>query len=109
MYGEAVDRKGMSRLDQLVRMGLADTKMLSVLKRSMEKLNSGDQLSTQEKSATNDLLTTLLDMVLSSDTMFGMTKKQLQKESVDDKFKKYVTAAKFQIQLEDREAELNGK
>jgi len=84
MYGESMDRKGSSRLDQLVRMGLADTKMLSVLKRSMEKLKSGDQLSTQEKSATNDLLTTLLDMVLSSDTMFGMTKKQLQKESMDD-------------------------
>jgi hypothetical protein len=58
--------------------------MLSILKRSMEKLKSGDQLSTQEKSATNDLLSTLLDMVLSSDSLFGMTKKQLQKESVDD-------------------------
>jgi len=93
MYGESMDRKESSRLDQLVRMGLADTKMLSVLKRSMEKLKSGDQLSTQEKSATNDLLTTLLDMVLSSDSLFGMTKKQLQKESTDDKFKKYVTPA----------------
>jgi hypothetical protein len=93
MYGESMDRKESSRLDQLVRMGLADTKMLSVLKRSMEKLKSGDQLSTQEKSATNDLLSTLLDMVLSSDSLFGMTRKQLQKESVDDKFKKYITPA----------------
>jgi hypothetical protein len=93
MFSEIFESKETSRLDQLVRMGLADSKMLTVLKRSMEKLKSGDQLSTQEKSATNDLLTTLLDMVLSSDTMFGMTKKQLQKESADDKFKKYITPA----------------
>jgi len=100
MYGESMDRKESSRLDQLVRMGLADTKMLSVLKRSMEKLKSGDQLSTQEKSATNDLLSTLLDMVLSSDSLFGMTRKQLQKESVDDKFKKY-----FKESMDDYEDE----
>jgi len=84
MFSEIFESKETSRLDQLVRMGLADSKMLTVLKRSMEKLKSGDQLSTQEKSATNDLLSTLLDMVLSSDSLFGMTKKQLQKESVDD-------------------------
>ena len=74
-------RKESSRLDQLVRLGLADTKSLSTIKRSVDKLKSGDVLSPQERSATNDLLTTLLDMVTSSDALFRMTKTQLQKES----------------------------
>jgi hypothetical protein len=74
-------RKESSRLDQLVRLGLADTKSLSTIKRSVDKLKSGDVLSPQERTATNDLLTTLLDMVTSSDALFRMTKTQLQKES----------------------------
>jgi hypothetical protein len=82
MYGEAVDKKEMSRLDQLVRMGLADKALLTVIKRSVEKLKSGDTLSPSERNATNDLLTTLLDMVTSSDALFRMTKTQLQRESV---------------------------
>jgi hypothetical protein len=82
MYGEAVDKKEMSRLDQLVRMGLADKTLLTVIKRSVEKLKSGDTLSPTERNATNDLLTTLLDMVTSSDALFRMTKTQLQRESV---------------------------
>jgi len=77
-------RKESSRLDQLVRLGLADTKSLSTIKRSVDKLKNGDVLSPQERTATNDLLTTLLDMVTSSDALFRMTKTQLQKESVDD-------------------------
>jgi len=82
MYGEAVDKKEMSRLDQLVRMGLADKALLTVIKRSVEKLKSGDTLSPTERNATNDLLTTLLDMVTSNDALFRMTKTQLQRESV---------------------------
>jgi hypothetical protein len=85
MYGEAVktpeDRKEISRLDQLVRLGLADTKSLAIIKRSVEKLKSGDMLNPSERNVTNDLLTTLLDMVTSSDALFRMTKTQLQKES----------------------------
>ena len=85
MYGEAVktpeDRKEISRLDQLVRLGLADTKSLAVIKRSVEKLKSGDMLNPSERNVTNDLLTTLLDMVTSSDALFRMTKSQLQKEA----------------------------
>ena len=85
MYGEAVktpeDRKEISRLDQLVRLGLADTKSLAVIKRSVEKLKSGDMLNPSERNVTNDLLTTLLDMVTSSDALFRMTKTQLQKEA----------------------------
>jgi nicotinic acid mononucleotide adenylyltransferase len=88
MYGEAVktpeDRKEISRLDQLVRLGLADTKSLTVIKRSVEKLKSGDMLNPAERNVTNDLLTTLLDMVTSSDALFRMTKTQLQKESIDE-------------------------
>jgi hypothetical protein len=85
MYGEAVKtpevRKEISRLDQLVRLGLADTKSLAVIKRSVEKLKSGDMLNPSERNVTNDLLTTLLDMVTSSDALFRMTKTQLQKEA----------------------------
>ena len=88
MYGEAVktpeDRKEISRLDQLVRLGLADTKSLAVIKRSVEKLKSGDMLNPSERNVTNDLLTTLLDMVTSSDALFRMTRSQLQKESIDE-------------------------
>jgi hypothetical protein len=88
MYGEAVKtpevRKEISRLDQLVRLGLADTKSLAVIKRSVEKLKSGDMLNPSERNVTNDLLTTLLDMVTSSDALFRMTKTQLQKESIDE-------------------------
>ena len=88
MYGEAVktpeDRKEISRLDQLVRLGLADTKSLAVIKRSVEKLKSGDMLNPSERNVTNDLLTTLLDMVTSSDALFRMTKTQLQKESIQE-------------------------
>jgi len=85
MYGEAVktpeDRKEISRLDQLVRLGLADTKSLTMIKRSVEKLKSGDMLNPAERNVTNDLLTTLLDMVTSSDALFRMTRTQLQKEA----------------------------
>lgn len=88
MYGEAVktpeDRKEISRLDQLVRLGLADTKSLAVIKRSVDKLKSGDMLNPSERNVTNDLLTTLLDMVTSSDALFRMTKTQLQKESIEE-------------------------
>ena len=84
MYGEAVDKKELSRLDMLVRMGLADKTLLGVIKRAISKLQSGDTLSTQERTATNDLLSTLLDMVLSSDALFRMTKTQLQKESIQE-------------------------
>ena len=88
MYGEAVktpeDRKEISRLDQLVRLGLADTKSLTVIKRSVEKLKSGDMLNPAERNVTNDLLTTLLDMVTSNDSLFRMTRSQLQKESIQE-------------------------
>jgi hypothetical protein len=83
MFGEEVGRKSMTRLDQLVRMGLADKKLLTVIKRSVDKLDSGDMLNPAERKATQDLLQTLLDMVLSSDALFRMTRSTLQKEDVE--------------------------
>jgi hypothetical protein len=77
------DRKEISRLDQLVRVGLADKTSLAVIKRSIEKLKSGDVLNPAERTVTNDLLTTLIDIVTLSDSLFRMTKTQLQKEEVD--------------------------
>lgn len=83
MYGEAVapqERQKNSRLEQLVRLGLADAKMLSTIKRAVAKLKSGDSMTPQERDATNNLLSTMLDMVTSADALFKMTKSQLQKE-----------------------------
>jgi hypothetical protein len=82
MFGEATGKKSLSRLDQLVRMGLADAKLLSTIKRSVEKLNSGETLNPAERTATQDLLQTLLDVVLSTDSLFKMTKQTLQREDV---------------------------
>lgn len=70
-----------NRLDQLIRYGLADKSMLGIIKRSVGKLQSGENLNPQERKATESLITTLLDMVTSSDALFKMTKAQLQKEA----------------------------
>ena len=84
MFGEEIDKKEMSRLDQLVRLGLADKKLLQVIKRSVSKLDSGEMLNPQERKAAFDLLQTLLDMTLSTDQLFRMTRTQLQKEDLDE-------------------------
>jgi hypothetical protein len=84
MFGEEIDKKELSRLDQLVRLGLADKKLLQVIKRGVTKLESGEMLNPQERKAAFDLLQTLLDMTLSTDQLFRMTRTQLQKESVDE-------------------------
>ena len=72
-----------ARLDQLIRYGLADKSMLMVIKQAMGKLSSGEVLNPRERKATESLVNTLVDMVTSSDTLFRMTKTQLQKESVE--------------------------
>jgi hypothetical protein len=82
MFGEEVSKKELGRLDMLVRMGLADKKLLQVIKRSVTKLDSGETLTPQERQAAFDLLQTLLDMTLSTDQLFRMTRMQLQKEDV---------------------------
>jgi len=84
MFGEEISKKEISRLDMLVRMGLADKTFLPTIKRAVTKLDSGDTLSPQERKAAFDLLQTLLDMTLSTDQLFRMTRMQLQKESVEN-------------------------
>jgi hypothetical protein len=73
-----------ARLDQLIRYGLADKSMLTVIKQAMGKLSSGEVLNPRERKATETLVNTLVDMVTSSDALFRMTKSQLQKESYED-------------------------
>lgn len=80
VFQEATDQ---SRLDQLIRYGLADKSMLSTIKRSVGKLSTGENLNTSERKSMESLITTLLDMVTSSDALFRMTKTKLQKESVE--------------------------
>ena len=84
MFGEEVTKKELGRLDMLVRMGLADKKLLQVIKRSVTKLDSGETLTPQERQAAFDLLQTLLDMTLSTDQLFRMTRMQLQKEDLNE-------------------------
>ena len=79
MFGEELDKKDMQRLDMLVRMGLADKKYISLIKRSIGKLDSGETMSPQERQASFNLLQTLLDMTLSTDAIFRMTRSQVQK------------------------------
>lgn len=80
---EVVEQTQATKLDQLIRYGLADKAMLSTIKRSFGKLQSGETLNPQERKATEALITTLLDMVTSSDALFRMTKAQLQKEAFE--------------------------
>ncbi len=86
MFGEEMDKKQVNKLEQLVRMGLADKKLLAIIKRSISKMNAGEVLNPTERNATQDLLSTLLDMVTSSDQLFRMTRTQLQKEEVNEVF-----------------------
>ena len=85
MFGEEMDKKQVNKLEQLVRMGLADKKLLAIIKRSISKMDAGEVLNPQERSATQNLLSTLLDMVTSSDQLFRLTRTQLQKEEFDVK------------------------
>jgi hypothetical protein len=70
-----------SRLDQLIKLGLADKAMLATIKRAMMKLDSGDTLNPSERKAAESLVSTLVDIVTSSDSLYRMTKGQLQKEN----------------------------
>ena len=80
MFGEAVDKQGMNRLNQLIRLGLADKKMLSTIQRSISKIDSGDTLNPAEREATQSLLMTLLDIVTTTN-VFSTAKGQLSKSS----------------------------
>ncbi len=84
MFGEEIGKKEISRLDQLVRLGLADKTLLSTIKKAMSKIDSGDTLSTSERQATQNLLSTLLDMVTSQDQLFNLAKMSLRKEQFEE-------------------------
>ena len=84
MFGEEIGKKEISRLDQLVRLGLADKTLLSTIKKAMSKIDAGDTLSTTERQATQNLLSTLLDMVTSQDQLFNLAKMSLRKEQFEE-------------------------
>jgi hypothetical protein len=84
MFGEEINKKEISRLDQLVRLGLADKTLLSTIKKAMSKIDAGDTLSTSERQATQNLLSTLLDMVTSQDQLFNLAKMSLRKEQFEE-------------------------
>jgi len=84
MFGEEIGKKEFSRLDQLVRLGLADKTLLSTIKKAMQKIESGDALSNNERQATQNLLSTLLDMVTSQDQLFNLAKSSLRKEQYEE-------------------------
>jgi hypothetical protein len=78
MFGEALDKQEMGRLGQLIRLGLADKKMLNTIQRSIAKIDNGDVLNPAEREATQSLLMTLLDIV-TTNNVFNTTKGQLSK------------------------------
>ena len=78
MFGEAINKQEAERLGQLIRLGLADKKMLTVIQRSVSKIDSGDVLNPVERQATQTLLMTLLDIV-TTNNVFATTKGQLSK------------------------------
>lgn len=95
MFGEAVDKQEMGRLGQLIRLGLADKKMLATIQRAVSKIDSGDTLNPAEREATQNLLMTLLDIV-TTNNVFTTTKGQLSKVPVSQMkadYAKYVGEA----------------
>lgn len=74
-------QEAQNRLDQLIRLGLADKTMLGTIKRAMGKLQAGETLNPAERKSAENLVNTLVDIVTSSDALFRMTKSQLQKEN----------------------------
>ena len=81
MFGEAVDKQEMGRLNQLIHLGLADKKMLATIQRAVTKIDAGDTLNPAERDATQNLLMTLLDIV-TTNNVFTTTKGQLSKVPV---------------------------
>lgn len=76
------EEANLNKLDQLIRYGLADKTIMTTIKSAMRKLGSGTTLSPSERAATEQLVTTLVDIVTSSDQLFRLTKSQLQKEDI---------------------------
>lgn len=75
---EAEDRK----LTSLVRAGLFDSKKLPALRRALDK--SADKISGQEKRMLIGLLDSLMDQVLSNQTVYQKVKQNVMKEEYLD-------------------------
>lgn len=82
MFGEAIDKQELAKLNQLIRLGLADKKLLSVIQRAISKIDAGDALNPNERQATQSLLMTLVDIVTTGN-VFMAAKGQIPKLSED--------------------------
>lgn len=77
---EAVDVTDMPKLQQLIRLGLADSKQLALIKRTIQKMDAGEELNVKERKIAQDLAKKLIDMVVGNKTMFSLARQGLQKE-----------------------------
>lgn len=75
---EAEDRK----LTSLVRAGLFDSKKLPALRRALDK--SADKISGQEKRMLVNLLDSLMDQVLSNQSVYQKVKQNVMKEEYEE-------------------------
>ena len=75
---EAEDRK----LSSLVRAGLFDSKKLPALRRALDK--SADRISGQEKRMLVGLLDSLIDQVLSNQSVYQKVKQNVMKEEYEE-------------------------
>ena len=77
---EVVDLTDMPKLQQLLRLGLADTNQIPLVKKTIQKLDAGEDLNPRERKIAQDLAKKLIDMVVGNKTMFSLARQGLQKE-----------------------------
>lgn len=82
--GEAVDATDMPKLQQLIRLGLADSKDLALIKRTIMKMDSGEELTMKEKKMAEKLAKILLDKVIGNKVIYNLVRQGLGKESVQE-------------------------
>ena len=78
--GEVVDITDMPKLQQLLRLGLADANQIPLIKRTIQKMDAGEELNVKERKIAQDLAKKLIDMVVGNKTMFSLARQGLQKE-----------------------------
>lgn len=76
------NKEEITKLTQLVRMGLIDSKKLPLLKKALEKDNI--KLSLAEKKTLLELLDSLMLQVLGDNSVFNKVKTNLQKEAIGE-------------------------
>ena len=82
--GEAVDATDMPKLQQLIRLGLADSKDLALIKRTIMKMDSGEELTMKEKKMAEKLAKILLDKVIGNKVIYNLVRQGLGRESVQE-------------------------